>query len=107
MHDTLLHGEALLIVATGNFEDVASELRADAVGGNFGAHTAVHEDAKLTLIFDLYQFLRTIGWVGNVELHLNGWRVVEMEESIMGRGRKSTVVLALDVFWLDDFRLAV
>jgi hypothetical protein len=71
VHDTLLHRETLLVVATGDSEDVALELVADAVAGDFVTHTAVHEDAELALIFDLDQFLRAIVGVGDVELHLD------------------------------------
>ena len=38
VHDTLLHGETLLVVAAGDAEDVALELVADGVTSNFGAH---------------------------------------------------------------------
>lgn len=38
MHDTLLHGETLLVVSSGDAEDVALELVADRVASNFGAH---------------------------------------------------------------------
>lgn len=38
VHDTLLHGEALLVVAAGDAEDVALELVADGVSGDLGAH---------------------------------------------------------------------
>lgn len=38
MHDTLLHGETLLVVATGNAEDVALELIAKVVAGNLSTH---------------------------------------------------------------------
>jgi len=55
MHDTLLHREALFVVATGDSEDVALELIADAVARNFVTHAAVHENAQLALIFNLYQ----------------------------------------------------
>ena len=53
VHDTLLHREALLVVAAGDFEDVTLELVADAVARNFVTHSTVHEDAQLTLIVDL------------------------------------------------------
>jgi len=72
VHDTLLHGEALLVVASGDPEDVSLELIADAVAGNFLAHTAVHEDAELALIIDLDQLLCAIGGEGDVQLHLAG-----------------------------------
>lgn len=81
MHNPLLHGKPLFIVAAGDFEDVAFELRAHAVAGNFLSHAAVHEDAELALVFDFDELLGTIGRVGNIELHLDGgvvtsrWRV--------------------------------
>lgn len=40
------------------------------VGSNFVAHAFVHEGAELAVIFDFDQFLRPIGWVRNVDLHL-------------------------------------
>lgn len=71
VHDSLLHWEALLVVAASDFENVAGELGTDAVGGDFGAHAAVHKDTELTLIFDLDEFLGAIGGVGDVKLHLD------------------------------------
>jgi hypothetical protein len=38
VHDTLLHGETLLVVSTSDAEDVALELIADGVTGNLSAH---------------------------------------------------------------------
>lgn len=38
VHDTLLHGEALLVVAAGDAEDVALELVADGVTRDLGTH---------------------------------------------------------------------
>lgn len=78
MHDSLLHGEALLIVATGDLEYIAFEFGADAVARDFLAHAAVHEDAEFALVFDLNELLGTIGWVGDVELHPDGGRLVKM-----------------------------
>lgn len=72
MHDTLFHREALLVVTTGDFEDVAFEFVADAVTGDFVAHAAVHEDAESTVIVDFDQLLRPVGRVGDVQLHLGG-----------------------------------
>lgn len=60
VHNTLLHREALLVVAAGDSEDVALELVADAVTGDLVAHTAVHEDAELALVFNLDQLLSAI-----------------------------------------------
>jgi hypothetical protein len=71
VHDTLLHRETLLVVASGDLEDVALELVADAVARDFVTHAAVHEDAELALIFDLDQLLGAIVGVGDVELHLD------------------------------------
>jgi len=45
MHDTLLHGEALLVVAAGDLEDVALEFVADGIARDFSTHSPVHEDA--------------------------------------------------------------
>ena len=75
MHDPLLHGKALLVVAAGDFEDVAFELGTDAVARDFVAHAAFHEDAEFALVFDLDEFLGAIGRVGDVELHLDGGEV--------------------------------
>ena len=41
VHDALLHGETLLVVAAGDFEDVAFEFVADAVAWDFGSHAPV------------------------------------------------------------------
>jgi hypothetical protein len=72
VHDTLLHREALLVVAAGDAEDVALELVADAVAGNLVSHAALHEDAELALVFDLDELLGAIVGVRDVELHLDG-----------------------------------
>ena len=72
VHDTLLHRETLLVVATGDLEDVPLELVADAVAGNLLAHAAVHEDAQLAVILDFDQLLGAVGREGDVELHLGG-----------------------------------
>ena len=66
MHDPLLHGEPLLIVATGDFEDIAFEFGTHAVAADFLAHAAVHEDAEFALVFDVEQLLRAVGGVGYV-----------------------------------------
>ncbi len=78
VHDSLFHGETLLVVAAGDFEYVAFEFRADTVARDFMTHAAVHEDAELALIFDLNELLGTIGRIGDVELHLDGGRLVKM-----------------------------
>jgi hypothetical protein len=42
--NTLLHGETLLIVTTGDAENVTLELVTNGVTRNFSGHTLVHED---------------------------------------------------------------
>ena len=75
MHDTLLHREALFVVAAGDLEDVAFELGRDAVAGDFLAHALLHEAAEFALVFDFDEFLGAVGRVGDVELHPDGWGV--------------------------------
>lgn len=70
VHNSLLHGKTLLVVAAGDAEDVSLELVADAVAGDFLAHAAVHEDAEAALIFDFDELLRAVRRHGDVELHL-------------------------------------
>lgn len=72
MHNTLLHREALIVVAAGDAEDVALELVANAVAQNLLTHATVHEDVQLAVVLDLDQLLRAIVGVRNVELHLDG-----------------------------------
>lgn len=71
-HDTLLHGETLLVVATGDAEDVALELVTDGVAGNLSAHALLHEDGELALILNVDELLAAVGRVGDVQLHLAG-----------------------------------
>jgi len=74
VHDTLLHGETLLVVAAGDLEDVSLEFIANRVAWNLSAHSLLHEDSQLALILNLNQLLAAIGRVGDVELHL--WWIV-------------------------------
>ncbi len=78
VHDALLHGEPLLVVAARDLEDVAFEFGAQVVAGDLLAHAAVHEHAEFALIFDFDQLLRAVGGVGDVELHLDGGGNVKM-----------------------------
>lgn len=73
VHDALFHGEALLVVAAGDFEDVAFELGTDPVARDLLAHAFVHEAAEFAVVFDLDELLGAIGRVGDVELHPDGW----------------------------------
>jgi hypothetical protein len=61
VHDTLLHRETLLVVSTGDLEDVTFELLSDAVARDFGAHTFVHEDPEAAVIVYLDYLLAAIG----------------------------------------------
>jgi len=61
VHNSLLHWETLLVVATSNLEDVSLEFIANRISRNFSTHTLVHENAQLALVFDLYQLLAAIG----------------------------------------------
>jgi len=89
VHDALLHGETLLVVAASDFEDVAFEFFTDAVAWDFGSHTPmkpininasywrfdrweigilVHENTKTSLIIDLDKLLTAIGSCKQVSL---------------------------------------
>jgi len=61
VHDTLLHWETLLVVATGNSEDISLELVSDGVTRNLCAHSLVHEDAQLLLVLNFDELLTAIG----------------------------------------------
>jgi len=50
--DTLLHGETVLIVTAGNFEDVSLEFITKSVTFDFLAHSFTVEDGKLLVIID-------------------------------------------------------
>lgn len=67
--DTLLHGEALLVVTAGDAEDVTLELIADGVARDLGAHALLEEDTGLALIFNVEELLAAVGREGNVQLH--------------------------------------
>lgn len=99
VHDSLLHGKSLLVVAACDLEHVARELGAYAVGSDLGPHAAVHEHAELALIFDFNEFLGAIGGVGYVKLHLDGGWDVKM----LG-GLRRMVVESQNVF-CKGFRL--
>jgi len=76
VHDTLLHGETLLVVATGDLEDVTLPLVTDGVTGNLLTHAAVHEDAETALIFNFDELLGAVGGVRDVKLHYGSERMV-------------------------------
>jgi len=49
--DTLLHGETLLVVASGDTENVALELVAESVDGDLSGDALVVKDATILLNF--------------------------------------------------------
>lgn len=51
--DALLHGETLLVVSSGNLEDVSLPFVSEMVSGDFGAHTLVVEVTQLVVVHDL------------------------------------------------------
>jgi hypothetical protein len=82
VHDALLHGETLLVVAASDLEDVALEFVTNAVASNLLTHSVetrqmlscernrvpvcdflplVYEYTQLSLIFNLDQLLAAIG----------------------------------------------
>jgi hypothetical protein len=78
VHDSLLHWETLLVVASGDLEDVALELVANAVTWNLCTHSAklsgsnlessedqnqplVHEYSQFSLVFNFNKLLAAIG----------------------------------------------
>merc|ERR1719215_1415524 len=67
--DALLHGEALLVVASANAEDVALELIAQGIARNFGGHALVEEGQQLLVIVNLEHLLHARGWIGDIDLH--------------------------------------
>ena len=98
VHDALLHGEPLFIVAAGDLEDVAGELGAERVGGDFLAHAAVHEDAQFAVVLYLDELLGAVGRVGYVEFHLDGGVVKMMGE--VDEREVLVVFGGFDWFWV-------
>jgi len=66
--DTLFHGETVLIVTTGNFEDVSLEFITKSVTFDFLAHSFTVEDGKLLVIIDGDGLLATSSGAGDVKL---------------------------------------
>lgn len=55
--DALLHGEALLVVATSDAEDVSLPLISQMIGLDLSSHTLVIEESQLVIIDHLKCFL--------------------------------------------------
>jgi hypothetical protein len=68
--DTLLHGETLLVVSTGDAEDVALVLVTERVSSDFVRHLLLEEGTVFSLIFDVNELLGPSCGVGDVELHV-------------------------------------
>lgn len=69
VQNTLLHWEALLVVAAGDLEDVALELVANGVALDLLAHTLVVENSNTLFIVNFNQLLSAVGWVRDIELN--------------------------------------
>ncbi len=63
VHNSLLHWETLLVVASSDLEDVALELITNGVTWDLSAHALLHEDTELALVLNLDQLLGAIGWL--------------------------------------------
>lgn len=63
VHNTLLHWETLLVVASGNFENISLELITNAVAWHFLPHALVLEDSETAVIVDFDKLLSAIGGV--------------------------------------------
>jgi len=68
-HDTLLHGESLLVVSSGDAEDITLPFVTQGVGGDLSAHALLVEWTNLVFIVDFEQFLASRRREGHVELH--------------------------------------
>jgi uncharacterized protein YaaW (UPF0174 family) len=68
--DTLLHWETLLVVTTGDLEDVTLELITDRLTIDFLTDSLLVEDTQTVVIINLKGLLGPVGWVGNVQLKL-------------------------------------
>lgn len=66
--NSLLHGEALLVVAAGNLQDVAGPFVTEGIGLHLSAHALLVEDAQLVLIDHLEQLLRARCGIRYVQL---------------------------------------
>ena len=66
VQNTLLHGETLLVVTTGDLEDVALELVTNRVTLDLLAHALLVEHTQLVVVINLDTLLGTVGWVGDV-----------------------------------------
>lgn len=70
MHDSLLHGETLLVVTTGNLEHVALELVTEEVSLNLLAHSLLVEASDSVLVLNINALLGALSGVCDVKLVL-------------------------------------
>lgn len=68
VQNTLLHWETLLVVTSGDLENVSGKLVANQATINLLADTLVVEWAETVLVFNLNHLLGAVGREGNVEL---------------------------------------
>lgn len=67
--NSLLHGETLFVVASGDLQDVTLPFVAQIVGLDLSAHTLLVEDAQFVFIDDFEELLSSRCGIGNVQLH--------------------------------------
>ena len=63
VHDTLFHGETLLVVPSSNLENVSLVLITNSVTRDLLTHAFVDENTETTLIIDFDEFLSAVGGV--------------------------------------------
>ena len=69
LHHTLLHGKTLLVVTTGNLEDVALVFLTKGVARDFRSNALVIvEDTELLLVFKFDGLLSSRGGISDIEL---------------------------------------
>jgi hypothetical protein len=66
--DALAHGEALLVIPTGNAHHVAFKLFAENGAFDFLRDTTVVQVLELTLVIDFNEFLEARGWARDIDL---------------------------------------
>ena len=65
----MFHGEAVLIEASCDSEDISLKLFAETIGFDLLAHSAVEEDPALVIVIDFKGFGGSLGGVGHTELN--------------------------------------
>jgi hypothetical protein len=68
--DTLFHGKTVLIIATGNFEDISLEFVTKWISFNLLPHSFFKENSALIIVIDVDGFSGTVDGVGDGELRL-------------------------------------